>query len=338
MFGAKKENKKAEQSPTPEVTVHTMPKNFLPKTAAKATSGGKEGKTGKIWLFVGGGIILLLLFVLGGLFVYSHYKGKVSLSAVKKKINHSLSLTKKPKKTLGSLLNQNSTSTATTTAANPSTSAPSQNVASSSASAEEQQVTAQSQPTPQINTALDSDNDGLPDLEEKIYGTNPHNPDTDGDGFLDGQEVANLYNPLKGNGSKLINSGLVKKYTNPNYNYSLLYPASWEIIPLRSDGQEVEFVSPTQEYIQVSVFDNPQGLTAEQWYEKEYPQKASLAQKIWVNNFMGVETPNKRSYYLTPISSNKNFIYNIKYVLGSQLYMDYPATLKMMVRSFNLSS
>ena len=44
--------------------------------------------------------------------------------------------------------------------------------------------------------ALDSDNDGLTDAEEKIYGTDPHNPDTDGDGYLDGAEVKAGYNPL----------------------------------------------------------------------------------------------------------------------------------------------
>jgi len=67
-------------------------------------------------------------------------------------------------------------------------------------------------------STLDSDNDGLTDAEEKIYGTNPNlpdtdndgltdyeevkiyhtdplNPDTDGDGFKDGQEVKSGYNP-----------------------------------------------------------------------------------------------------------------------------------------------
>jgi hypothetical protein len=43
--------------------------------------------------------------------------------------------------------------------------------------------------------SLDSDNDGLTDAEEKIYGTNPLNPDTDGDGYLDGAEVKAGYNP-----------------------------------------------------------------------------------------------------------------------------------------------
>ncbi|WP_233595405.1 Ig-like domain-containing protein [Corallococcus sp. CA031C] len=35
----------------------------------------------------------------------------------------------------------------------------------------------------------DSDNDGLPDVEEAIIGTDPNNPDTDGDGIPDGVEV-----------------------------------------------------------------------------------------------------------------------------------------------------
>ncbi len=43
---------------------------------------------------------------------------------------------------------------------------------------------------------VDSDNDGLIDLDEvDIYKTDPNNPDTDGDGYLDGDEVKNGYNP-----------------------------------------------------------------------------------------------------------------------------------------------
>jgi len=43
----------------------------------------------------------------------------------------------------------------------------------------------------------DYDHDGLADWEEELYGTDPNNPDTDGDGYLDGEEVASGYNPAK---------------------------------------------------------------------------------------------------------------------------------------------
>ncbi len=50
----------------------------------------------------------------------------------------------------------------------------------------------------------DSDNDGLRDWEEELYHTDPLNPDSDGDGYLDGEEVDSGHNPLvKAPGDKL---------------------------------------------------------------------------------------------------------------------------------------
>lgn len=43
----------------------------------------------------------------------------------------------------------------------------------------------------------DSDHDGLNDVDEIRYGTNPKKADTDLDGFIDGDEVKNGFNPLK---------------------------------------------------------------------------------------------------------------------------------------------
>jgi lipoprotein-anchoring transpeptidase ErfK/SrfK len=41
----------------------------------------------------------------------------------------------------------------------------------------------------------DADADGLRDVDEAIYKTNPAIPDTDGDGFSDGEEVFNSFDP-----------------------------------------------------------------------------------------------------------------------------------------------
>jgi hypothetical protein len=44
------------------------------------------------------------------------------------------------------------------------------------------------------------DGDGLLDLEEATFGTNALNPDSDGDGFTDGEEVLVMgTNPLNAN-------------------------------------------------------------------------------------------------------------------------------------------
>lgn len=58
-------------------------------------------------------------------------------------------------------------------------------------------VAAQQNSTSQNNVFLDSDQDGLTNAEEKLYGTDPYNPDTDGDGYSDGAEVKAGYDPLK---------------------------------------------------------------------------------------------------------------------------------------------
>ena len=47
----------------------------------------------------------------------------------------------------------------------------------------------------EVQELYDSDEDGLTNGQEKIYGTDPSNPDTDNDTYLDGDEVAAGYDP-----------------------------------------------------------------------------------------------------------------------------------------------
>lgn len=46
------------------------------------------------------------------------------------------------------------------------------------------------------NENLDTDNDGVSNLDELFYKTDPENPDTDEDGYTDGEEIKNGYNPI----------------------------------------------------------------------------------------------------------------------------------------------
>lgn len=51
---------------------------------------------------------------------------------------------------------------------------------------------------------VDSDGDGLSDRKEAIYATDPDNPDTDSDGYLDGEEVRNGFSPRFGDRARLL--------------------------------------------------------------------------------------------------------------------------------------
>ena len=51
--------------------------------------------------------------------------------------------------------------------------------------------------TPLPEPDSDPDHDGLINRDEDIWNTDPFNPDTDNDGFKDGEEVASNHNPLK---------------------------------------------------------------------------------------------------------------------------------------------
>jgi len=75
---------------------------------------------------------------------------------------------------------------------------------------EEEQPTGNTNISPLV---VDTDNDGLIDAREEFYGTDPKHPDSDGDGFSDGFEVLNGYNPM--------GEGKLKTYGNANTNQSM---------------------------------------------------------------------------------------------------------------------
>lgn len=62
-----------------------------------------------------------------------------------------------------------------------------------------------------LNTGLDSDNDGLSDEVEKALGTDPNKADTDGDGFNDKAEVIGGFDPLVAGGKLPLDQGFANR-------------------------------------------------------------------------------------------------------------------------------
>jgi hypothetical protein len=88
-------------------------------------------------------------------------------------------------------------------------------------------VQAAASPIPSAdNYAIDTDNDGVPDLVENVYHTNPHKADTDGDGTNDGEEIAKGRDPLKPGPNDLVQDVATgNDLPNPN-TYTAKYLAT----------------------------------------------------------------------------------------------------------------
>ena len=186
-------------------------------------------------------------------------------------------------------------------------------------------------------SSLDSDGDGLTDVEEDLYGTDPNNPDSDGDGFFDGEELIGGYDPTTGNGALLEDSGLVEKYSNSIFNYEILYPSPWTALPTDQSFREVIFQSETDEYIQVSIEDNPGQMDLISWYLTLSPL-TNVTLLTLENTQKGHEallSPDLSTYYIkTQARADK--VYVIDYYASNRTNANFLTTLKMMVNSFNL--
>jgi len=74
-----------------------------------------------------------------------------------------------------------------------------------------------------VNAMIDSDNDGMPDLAEEGNGTDPYNPDTDGDGAIDGKEMKDtdldgLIDARESNVTDKDKDGVVDQYDSEDDN------------------------------------------------------------------------------------------------------------------------
>lgn len=179
---------------------------------------------------------------------------------------------------------------------------------------------------------LDSDNDGLTDIEENLYQTDSTLVDSDADGYSDASELVNLYDPSQAD-SMLIDSNLVTKYINTAFNYSMLYPTEWTVRALTEDKKEIIFNSTTTEFVQVIILANALALSAKNWY-LQYNANANPddLREIILSNTVGIQTTDKRYTYLG-IGSN---IYAIIYNIGTSNQLNYSATYDMMLNSWEL--
>ncbi len=193
-------------------------------------------------------------------------------------------------------------------------------------------------PAPVVPTlppgGLDSDSDGLSDVEEVVFGTDARVPDSDRDGFLDGNEVFHLYNPGATAPVNLIDSGLVTPLV-ASAGWSIFVPKTWTSTLDVSDGSKATILSGQGETFRVELMDNPQKLSVLDWYLATYPGTPStgpraITTKGGLEGLLGADR-------LDAFFTWDGKIVKIVYDNGAKSFINFRTTFEMMLNSLRLS-
>ncbi len=182
---------------------------------------------------------------------------------------------------------------------------------------------------------LDPDEDDLSAPEETLFGTSSGIADTDSDGFSDGAEVLNLFDPRFGGGAKLADSNSVKTYISNKYSYKVLVPTSWIEEVIGTTESFVRFTSENGDgFFEISVEDNITGsLHAKEWYQNQFSVVGDINLDIVQGeNISGVMSPDGLVAYFV----SGNDVYTLTYNPAGSSQLQYTTIFKMMVRSFTL--
>ena len=191
----------------------------------------------------------------------------------------------------------------------------------------------------------DSDLDGLSNAKEVIYGTNPLKADTDGDSYLDGEEVEKGYDPLIAGGARLEERkglSLTLRYflwarkekgrADPNIEEALVeeFLEKEKIASVSKVGDDKIIISPEADreairaYLnQVNKIGLPEGIAGYETLAKNYTQESEALLNDLLNqielaylDFKKIKTPKEaleiQRDYLTVVKEFYNIFENLK--------------------------
>lgn len=326
--------------------VHTMPERF--RTGGSPAGGPKGSSTTKKLIITLVVVVVVAGLGVAGLFIFN----KVVKTNANTANTNLLTNTANRNANTNTSLNTNTVTNTTlntnttnaNTSANVNEASNTNTVANSNTNA-----TANTNTTSNTNTSvttgplpssLDTDSDGLTDVEEVVYGTDPKNADTDGDTFIDGKkvqadgsvigELVNLYNP-KG-AAKLEESNLVKRVENSAKAFSLLVPTSWTT----NESASILVITPTtqtNEFFQVRTYDNASRQTPQQWYVSTNPQaQVGLLKSAAINGLETLTSEDGMTVYFFKDAK----VYGVNYTATGLTQLNYWTTLDVLTRSFKL--
>ena len=179
---------------------------------------------------------------------------------------------------------------------------------------------------------LDSDSDGLSDLEESLFGTKAQLPDTDGDGFLDGNEVFHLYNPNGLAPATLLDAKLVKDVSGA-IGWKMQIPETWTFVE-SANGAAATISSGHGEKFVIAIQDNATKQPIVDWYLAAHPQvtASQVLQYRSKRGYLGIIGADLLTTYIP--WGDKVFVFT--YDLGGQTFINFRTTYSMMLNALLL--
>jgi len=178
----------------------------------------------------------------------------------------------------------------------------------------------------------DLDSDSLTDQEEELLSTDSGIWDTDGDGFYDGQEVFNLYNPKGTAPMKIVDSGLVKEYINPIWQYRLYFPAQWASAGVDETADQVLLSALSGDYIEVVAREMNSGESFTDWFGREVKGQIFSDLQAITNRFKEAGLQRKDGLVAYFVDNSRVFV--LVYHPGVTGDIPYRHVMQMAIQSF----
>lgn len=182
-----------------------------------------------------------------------------------------------------------------------------------------------SAPTP-IRSGIDSDSDGLTDVEEtSVFISEKSNPDSDGDGYIDGNEVFNLYDPTKKEPARLYNNQFIEHIDQSKPGMNILFPKGW----LQSESEsEILLKALTGETVSVSFIESAEK-DAKAFALLKYPDE-TFSEFVSKQGYRGLRNSDKRTIILPVGNGYAILVYNLEEIRS----VEFLRTFEMIVNSF----
>lgn len=180
---------------------------------------------------------------------------------------------------------------------------------------------------------LDSDSDGLTNTEEIVYGANGQLPDTDGDGYLDGNEVFNLYAPTVRAPSTLLSLPTMQTVSS-TVGWQTILPKIWTI-ETSTSSTDVRARTVTGEVFVFHIEENATKQPIRDWLFTQKRVRADQVTELLSNKF-------KVPFYLGPDRLTAYILWEdrvlvVSYQLGSQTFVNYRTSFGLMLNALRLT-